>query len=335
MVHIHRSNTPVSSYATIVGSALLGAALSMPHAEAQEPTFPPASPPTEPLTRRQGPGLPDLNVGPYLCELQSRPLSPDISRMLIEQGLMSTNTSGIVLDQKHFIFVSWDAQGVLFNKSAFREPCRSHSGLLALRTSVTASLSKSGQLSHSLRQTTSVISFLPDSVDAMLSHVRVDGKAFLNRDGVKGCNWQGLDFLFKPNKFILNSPMQVSATRLIPVSDKLYEAAIRQAALLDAQGKNYHVLSSARPQRDTENCITAIAGVLDQLPGTQRPLSTGPLRGQEATDYVARIILSSTRTSPSTSSVFEAPQDNWIIHEFLSSVPSARSDVQWYLLRRN
>jgi hypothetical protein len=275
------------------------------------------------------------NTAPYVSALPSTQLSPDIAQRLIEQGRMSTNTSGVVLDQKHFVFVSWDAQGIFFNKSLFREPSRSHSGLLALRTLVTASLSTSGQLTHSLHQSTSVISFLPDSVDAMLCHVRVDGKAFLNREGVKGCNWQGLDFLFNPNRYIPSSPMQVSATRLIPVSNELYEAAIRQAALLDAQGKNYHVLSSARPQRDTENCISAITGLLDQLPRARRPLSTGPLRGQEATDYVARLIMSCNSASSNQSAVYEAPHDNWIIQAFLAAVPPARSNVQWYSLPKN
>jgi len=326
------SATNSKSFATTVGLTLLSGALEMPTVEAMEPTAPRATPPTETVRRKQAPDegtLASVETNPYLKELRTSTLHPKVVQSLVDFGCMKGGNQGIVLDQKHAMFVSWDAQGVLFNKSIFREPCRSHSALVAVRTEVTATPSPSGEIVHTSRQFSTVISFLPDSVDAIMSHVRVDAKALAQRDGVRGRNWQGLEFLFAPNNYLPSAPISVSATRLIPISDELYSAVIRQAALVDSGGRNYHVLSSALPNGRTENCISAISGTLDQIPGGRRPFSTGPLRGQEATDYLAREILAHNQAER------DVTRDDWITQEFLSAVPAARSGITWYTLRRN
>lgn len=328
----NRATTNSKGFATTVGYALLSSTLAMPPVEATEPTASGTMPQTERLSRKQAPSegaKAPVDTTPYLKELRTSTVHPTVAQSLVESGCMKSNEHGLVLDQKHLMFVSWDAQGVVFNKSIFREPCRSHSALVAVRTEVTATLSSSGETVHTARQFSTVISFLPDSVDAIMSHVRVDAKALAQRDGVRGRNWQGLEFLFAPNSYIPSAPMSVSATRLIPISDALYDATIRQAALVDTAGRNYHVLSSALPNGRTENCISAISGILEQIPGGRRPLSTGPLRGQEATDYVAREILAHNQAER------DATRDDWITQEFLTAVPAACSGVTWYSLRRN
>jgi hypothetical protein len=272
---------------------------------------------------------------PYLHHLPARALPPELTKGLILEGKMSAHRDGIVLDQKHLIFVSWDAQGVLFQKSALRQPSKSHTGVVALRTKVIASTSASGELAHTVQQISTLISFLPTSVDGIQHHVRVDPHTWLDRRGVRGCNWQGLDFLFKPNNYLPDASIAVSASRLIPVSTQVYQATIRRAFALGHQGKPYHVLSSATPNQDTENCITGVAGILDEIPGARRLHSTGPLRGQEATDYVARYIVAADGLQPNSRGYYDAPQDNWIMREFLRAVPSARTGILWYSLHRN
>ena len=274
-------------------------------------------------------------LSPYLQHLPTRMLAPELTKNLILAGKMTPERSGVVLDQKHLMFVSWDAQGVVFQKSVFRQPSKSHSGVVALRTKVIASSSDSGELTHSLHQIATVISFLPTSVDAINDNVRVEPQTLIDRRGVNGCNWQGLDFLFKPNNFLPGPSIAVSASRIIPVNDLVYQAAVRRAFVLDNQGRPYHVLSSVSPNQNTENCITAVAGILDHIPGASRLFSTGPLRGQEATDYVARHILAASGVLPNDRGLYDTPQDNWLVGEFLHALPSARTGVLWYSLQRN
>lgn len=294
------------------------------------------------------PGLPDQRasdslfaphelqrVTPYLRKLPAQPLSREAVGMLTQQGRLSPRDSGIVLDTKHFMFVSWDAKGLLFNKSILRSPNASHSALLALRTQVLATPNESGTPTYTAQQYTSVISFLPRTVQEIKDYVRVDLDALVNPRGTAGVNHQRLDFLFQPNLFLPNPPISVSASMLIPVSDTAYRSAVWHAFLLDHQQKPYHVLSSLSPSRQSENCITAIAGVLNLMPGAVKPLSMGPLRGQEATDYVARFILAGDGIAPNQEGYHDAPQERWALREFLAAVPSARSNIEWYAIFKN
>jgi hypothetical protein len=61
----------------------------------------------------------------------------------------------------------------------------------------------------------------------------------------------------------------------------------------------------------------------------------GPLRGQEATDYVARFILAGDGIAPNQAGYYDAPQDHWALTEFMAAVPSTRSDITWYSIYRN
>ena len=271
-------------------------------------------------------------VAPYRAPLPAQVLHPHLAHYLERTGQIKANTQGIVLDQKHLIPVSWDERGLLFHKSIFRSPRSSHSALLALHTTVETSSADSSAPRHILRQRVTVISFLPSSAEAISSHVRIDVKALASEEGVKGTNWQGLDFLFAPNRYLSSGPISVSAALPIPIGDALYRAIVLQAVTLDTQGKPYHVLSSLNQNPRTENCITGCAGVLKYLPGDLRAPATGPLRGQEATDFITRAILAAEGNTPSRNERYDSPQAGWILREVLNSVPAARTGVTWYAL---
>ena len=271
-------------------------------------------------------------VAPYLATLPTKELHPHVARQLMTNGLMRADTQGIVFDKKHLIPVSWDERGIIFDKSVFRSPRCSHSSFVALHTTVEATRSENGTPRHVLQQRVTVISFLPHSADAIAAHVRVDLKALVCDEGVQGCNWQGLDFLFTPHRYLSATPMSVSAALPIPISNALYRAVVLQAYTLDHQGKPYHVLSSLDQSENTENCITGCAGVLKYLPGGLRAPATGPLRGQEATDFLTRAVLAADGNTPPRNGSYDAPHDGWILREVLNSIPAARTGVRWYSL---
>lgn len=320
---------PISRRATI---GTLGAALFFPSLRLPAVDF--ASP--DPRSSDQLFAPHELErVTPYLRKLPPQLLSKETIGTLTRQGRLTPKDSGVVLDAKHFMFVSWDAKGILFNKSLLRSPNASHSALLALRTQIQATPDEAGRPAYTAHQCTTVISFLPRTAQEIRDYVRVDLDALVNPRGTEGMNHQRLDFLFQPNTFLPNPPITVSASTLIPVSDTAYRSAVWHAFLLDHQRKTYHVLSSLAPNRQSENCITAIAGVLNLLPGAMKPLSMGPLRGQEATDYVARYILAGDGIAPNRAGYYDAPQDRWALVEFLTAVPSARADIEWYSIFKN
>lgn len=271
-------------------------------------------------------------VAPYLAELPAKVLHPLFARHLVESGQMKAAAEGVVFDQKHIIPVSWDEQGILFQKSVFRSPRSSHTALIALHTTVESDERNPTAPRHIVRQRVTVISFLPASSDTIASHVRVDIKAVASGEGVPGCNWQGLDFLFTPNRYLSATPIAVSAALPIPITNALYRAVVLQAYTLDHQGKSYHVLSSVNRSQSTENCITGCAGVLKYLGGDRCAPFTGPLRGQEATDFLTRAILAADGASPSRNGRYDNPQGGWILREVLNSVPAARTGVTWYAL---
>ena len=271
-------------------------------------------------------------MAPYLAQLPPKKLHPHLIRYLVNTGQMKPDATGVVLDQKHLIPISWDERGLIFHKSVFRSPRSSHTSFLALHTTVETTGDDSATPQHILRQRVTVISFLPSSAETIASHVRIDIKALASDEGVKGCNWQGLDFLFAPNRYLASAPISVSAALPIPISNALYRAVVLQAYTLDNQGKPYHVLSSLNQSSSTENCITGCAGVLKYLPGELRVPSTGPLRGQEATDFVTKVILAADGHTPQRNGRYDEPQGSWILREVLSAVPAARTGVRWYAL---
>jgi len=246
---------------------------------------------------------------------------------------MRKSEHGVVLDKHHLIFASWDERGLVFDKSILRSPRASHSAAVALRTTVTASTDASGETKHHLTQQVTVVSFLPSSAQAIRDNVRIDLYTLTDPNGDHGVTWQGLDFLFKPNKYLGGTPITVSVSNAIPVSDTAYWAVVRRAEELDRQRKPYHVLSSFGLRQGTENCITGVAGIMHHIPGAPAAPATGPLRGQEATDLLARAIVEAAGTSPNDYGRYEAAQDSWVLREFVRVTPSAQSEIRWYTLR--
>lgn len=327
--------TSMLKQAALAGPLLWGSSLPTPLASSRQGTealtTPCAHEANAPSPQLFSPREAKL-VAPYLAQLPVKALHPHFAHYLVRSGQMKADTEGVVLDQKHLIPVSWDERGIIFHKSIFRSPRYSHSAFLALHTTVEVSGAESGAPQYILRQRVTVISFLPSSAEAIASHVRIDVKALASTEGVKGTNWQGLDFLFAPQRYLSSPPISVSAALPIPISNALYRAIVLQAVTLDAQGKPYHVLSSLNQTPNTENCITGCAGVLKYLPGELCAPATGPLRGQEATDFLTRAILAADGNTPSRNGRYDTPHTGWILREVLNSVPAARSGVTWYAL---
>lgn len=223
----------------------------------------------------------------------------------------------------------------MLDRSVFQSPRSSHSAVIALRTTVEASQDSAEKVTHRLQQRTTVLSFLPSSARAIREHVRVDLSTLTDPHGTSGANWQGLRFLFKPNAYLGGQPVLVSASNAIPAPESTYWATVTRAAELDHQGKQYHVLSSARLRSHSENCITGVGGIMSHLPGAQEAPFTGPLRGQTATDLVASAILEASGVRPDDTSRYEAAQDMWILHEFVRAVPEAQSGIRWYTMKRH
>lgn len=273
-------------------------------------------------------------LAPYIRPLPARELSSDFARHLISHHGMSATRSGVALDRYHLIFVSWDERGIILDKSVFQSPRSSHSAVIALRTTVVASQGPADKAVHQLQQTTTVISFLPASARAIRERVRVDLLTLTDPHGSPGTNWQGLSFLFNPNAYLGGQPIIVSASNAIPVPESAYWATVRRAAELDRQGKPYHVLSSTGLRGGTENCITGVGGVMSHLPGAHEAPFTGPLRGQAATDLLAVAILEASGVRPDDSHHYDTAQDMWILREFISAAPEARSEIRWYILKK-
>ena len=273
-------------------------------------------------------------LSPYISLISPQQLSPHFAQHLISQHEMSPTSSGIALDKYHLIFVSWDEQGLVLDKSIRKAPRSSHSAVIALRTVVEASQDSAGQVSHQLQQRSTAISFLPSSARAIRERVRVDLSTLTDFQGSPGTNWQGLSFLFKPNAYLGGPPIVVSASNAIPVPESTYWGVVRRAAELDYQGKPYHVLSSTGFRSGAENCITGVAGILSHLPNSQEPPFTGPLRGQAATDLLATAILEASGVRPNDNHHYEAAQDLWILRELVRATPEAQSGIRWYTLKR-
>jgi hypothetical protein len=322
-------------HATIVGSLLTGTAFPSREARSEEPPLRQTSPavPKFPAGHAAFRAQEGKRLAPYIALLPDRILTPQFAQALISKNEMRNSLQGVVLDKHHLIFVSWDERGLVFDKSIFRSPRASHSAAVALRTIVTASSSPSGDTSHHLTQHVTVVSFLPSSAQAIRDKVRIDLFTLTDPNGAHGVTWQGLDFLFNPNKYLGGIPITVSASNAIPVSDTVYWAVVRRAEELDRQRKPYHVLSSFGLRRGTENCITGVAGIMNHIPRAPAAPATGPLRGQEATDLLARAIVEAAGTSPNHLGRYEAAQDAWILREFVRITPSAQSGIRWYTLQ--
>lgn len=274
-------------------------------------------------------------LSPYIATLPQHELSPHLARHLISQHELSPTRAGVALNTFHLIFVSWGERGIVLERSLFQSPRSSHSAVIALRTTVEASQVSTGKTHHTLTQRVSVISFLPSSTAAIRERVRVDLLTLADSHGCEGVNWQGLRFLFKPNEYLGGNSIVVSASNAIPIPEDTYWSTVRRAAELDYQGKPYHVLSSAGLRRGTENCITAVAGVISHMPVTQGPPFTGPLRGQAATDLLATAILEASGVAPDNDGHYEAAQHAWVLQEFVRAVPAAQSGIHWYTLKKH
>ena len=271
---------------------------------------------------------------PYLAALPQRALLPSFARSLIENGTMSPATQGTVLSRYHLFFVSWDERGLLLEKSVLRSPRASHSAVIALRTNVHASTSLSGDVTHTLNQNVTLISFLPSSAQGIHDKVRINLFTITDPNGTHGVNWQGIDFLLHPNAYLGGTPMTTSVSHPVAIAATTYWGIVRRAEELDRQRKPYHVLSSSGLREGSENCITGVAGVLAHLPNAPQPPFTGPLRGQEATDMVARAILEAAKVPTDDHGHYESAHDEWTVHEFLRATPSAQSGIRWYALRK-
>lgn len=273
-------------------------------------------------------------LSPYLAQLPPRQITPALVRSLIEQGCMSTNTEGVVLSRHHLLFVSWDERGILLDKSIARSPRASHTAVIALGSDVEGHRDPAGGLSYILKQRVTVISFLPSSERAIRERVRIDIRTLTDSHGTPGVNWQGLDFLFHPNAYLGGTPITTSVSNGISVPPQAYWAVVRRAAELDRQRKPYHVLSSCGLREGTENCIPGVAGVFRHLPGAAEAPFTGPLRGQEATDVVARALLEAAGVPPTEHGCYESGHHAWMVEEFFRSTPSAQSGIRRYILRK-
>lgn len=103
---------------------------------------------------------------------------------------------------------------------------------------------------------------------------------------------------------------------------------------LRVKEKPHHVLSSTGVRGGTENCITAVAGVMSHTPWAQEPPFTGPHRGQAATDRLATAILEASGVAPNEEHRYEAPQDTWVVHALIRATPAPQSGIHWYTLGR-
>jgi len=250
---------------------------------------------------------------------------------------MSTSALGMVFDEKHLIFVSWDARGLVFDKALFRAPSCSHSAAVALRSQIEAQTKTDGSVQHVLTQHVSVISFLPDSGRAISEKVRIFPSAFEDSRGVSGRNWQRLDLLFMPNSFLPGAPITVSASHLVPINDALYRAFVHRAHDLDMAATRYFVLGSMHKNEGVENCIGALKGVALYLP---QPINepalprTFSLHGEQATNFIADFILRRGGVAPNSAGRFARPQDDFLMGSFIQSAPAAAMrDIAWYSLK--
>ena len=277
------------------------------------------------------------NLARHVTSLAPRLVNPNVAQSLIEQNRMVNAATGIVFDEKHLILVSWDQRGLIFEKSAFRSPNASHSAAIALRSQIEAITAEDQTVRHVLKQSVTVISFLPDTVPGITAHVRIFPAAFEDPRGVGGRNWQSLDLLLAPNQFLDSTPIQVSASRLIKINDEMYRAFVHRAHDLDASGTRYFVLGSTQANRNAENCIGALKGVAHYLPrviGEPAAPRTFTMRGEEATNFVALDLLHRGSIAPQGGGFFAHASDNFLIESFLANVPAAHSrSVSWYSLR--
>lgn len=337
------SPSPILAQIALATSLFVSSAIRSAASEQPQDAFPkPAHP---------GLGLPKFAVGHpveadpvfpheqrdlrgYITPLRPCIISPLQAHTLIQQGRMSPAAHGTVFDEKHIIFVSWDMRGVLLEKSALRPANASHSAAIALRSRIEANTAADGTVTHALAQYASVISFLPDSAKGISDNVRIFPAAFGDSRGVPGRNWQSLEFLLSPNSFVEAPPICVSASRLIPVPDGLYRAFVLRAHDLDAARTRYFILGSRDRVPGVENCIGALKGVAHYLPQPiDEPVTprTFTLRGEDATNYVARELLRRGGFSAHGRERCDRNEDLFLAEAFLRS--SGAPPLSWYSLK--
>lgn len=321
-------------HATLVTSLLGGLTVPSRSVVSQEAPLPPRPAPVAPHDVDTMSPAERTRLSPYLAELPPKQLRAPFAQTLIDKQYMSPTRTGIALSRHHLFFVSWDERGILLDKSVLRSPRASHSAVIALASKVEASENTDGEVTHHLKQKVTVISFLPSSAQRIREKVRIDPFTLMDPIGTHGQNWQGLDFLLRPNAYLGGTPITTSVSHPIPVSETAYWAVVRRAEELDRQRKPYHVLASSGLREGTENCITGVAGVVAHLPNAPEPPFTGSLRGQEATDVLARVILEAAKVPTDGHGRYETGHDIWMAHEFLRATPSAQSGIRWYTLRK-
>lgn len=272
----------------------------------------------------------------HITLLPPKMMQPRQIQKLSLQGRLRPTPEGTLLDEKHLMLVSWDRRGAVFEKSMFQPPSASHSAGVMVRSRIEAQQNSDQRPSFVLHQSFSVISFLPHSTHGIAEHVRLFPSLLQDPRGVKGRNWQSLELLFSPHSFLESPPIRVSASRFIPVSDSLYRAFVLRAHDIDASGMRYFVLGSINQAPGVENCIGALKGVSLYLPdggGSQPPPRTFSLRGEDATNYVARDILRRSGITAAPRATFDRP-DEVLLNEFVAPVPCMASPlVSWYSLR--
>lgn len=262
------------------------------------------------------------DLGPYLSPLRPSVVPPGLAANLIAAKRMTNAAEGIVFDEKHIIFVSWDLRGSLLPKAAFNLPSASHTAAFVMRSQIEAHTDSSDSVSHILSQRASVISFLPDSSEGITTSVRIFPAAFEDPRGVPGRNWQSLDFLFSPNSYFRGAPIHVSATLPIRVNDSFYRAFVHRAHDLDAANTRYFVLGSRQRVSGVENCIGALQGVAHYLPQpVNEPITrkTFTLRGEAATTFVAHELLRKGGISGHGRDFFHRDDDAFLLQAFLRS----------------
>lgn len=270
----------------------------------------------------------------HVNPLPARVLEARVAQQLASQGRLKPSPAGVVFDEKHLVLVSWDMQGLLFEKSIFQPPRASHSGAVMLRSQIEAHTSRDTGTSYILRQAATVISFLPNSIQGISDHACLLPGAFDDPRGVPGRNWQSLDMLFSPNSFLESPAIRVSASCLVPVTDQLYRAFVLRAHDLDAAQMRYFVLGSQNGKAGVENCIGALKGVSLYLPNAEELPRTFTLRGQQATDFVAQDLLRRGGVVAPNRAPFSREADWMLYGAFVDAVPAAKPQrVSWYTLR--
>lgn len=343
-----RSNMPAC--AVLAASLFFSGARTVEAQEGMQPSRAIRQPPSAPA-QLASLALPPVGSLPGVDPLflnESRDLSRHITALppklilpgqvhkLSLQGRLHLNPDGTLMDEKSLMLVSWDRRGAVFEKSVFQPPSASHSAAVMVRSRIEAQQNSDQTISFVLHQSFSVISFLPHTTHCIAEHVRLFPSALQDPRGVKGRNWQSLEMLFSPNSFIDAPAIRVSASRFIPVSDSLYRAFVLRAHDLDASGARYFVLGSMNQTPGVENCIGALKGVSRYLPdgGGAEPLPrTFSLRGEDATNYVARDILRRSGITAAPRATFDRP-DEVLLNEFVARIPHLASPlVSWYSLR--